>query len=90
MVKIPSAKADTNITRPTNLMPLALLFNLEFCHILPASAIKVIAIIRIDQINSELLSKPSRSKKTSGATIRKIAEAPKTIAPPLSVFFIPC
>lgn len=90
IVNMPNAKAETNITRPTNLMPLALLFNLEFCHIFPVSAIKVIAIIRIDQINSGLLSKPSRSKKTSGATSRKMAEPPKTIAPPLRVFLTPC
>jgi len=87
---MPSARADINITRPTNLIPLALLFNLEFCHILPASAIKVMAIIRIDQINSGLLSKPSRSKKISGEVSKKIAEAPKTTAPPFSVFFTPC
>jgi len=48
MVNKPKAAADTNITRPTNLSP-AWLFNLEFCHILPASASRVMPIIRIDQ-----------------------------------------
>ena len=63
---------------------------ISFCHILPARAINVIAIIRIDQINSGVSSNPRRSKKISGAASKKIAEAPKTTAPPLSVFFTPC
>lgn len=87
---MPRARADINITRATNLIPLGLLPNLEFCHILPASAIKVIPIIRIDQINSVLSSKPRSSKKTAGAASKKIAEAPKITAPPFSVFLIPC
>ena len=49
IVKKPRDAADKNITLPTNFNPAALLFNFEFCHILPESAIKVIAIIRIDQ-----------------------------------------
>jgi len=48
-VKTPRDVAENNIRRATNLSPRALLFNLEFCHILPAKAINVIAIIRIDQ-----------------------------------------
>jgi hypothetical protein len=51
IVKNPKAAAAKNITRATNFNPAALLFNLEFCHIFPAKAIKVIAIIRIDQTN---------------------------------------
>ena len=48
-VKTPRDAAENTITRATYLSPRALLLNLEFCHILPARAIKVIAIIRIDQ-----------------------------------------
>ena len=51
IVRKPSDKAAKNITLPTNCNPAGLLFNFEFCHILPAKAIKVTPIIRIDQIN---------------------------------------
>jgi len=49
IVKNPRDAAAKNITLPTNFNPAALLFNFEFCHIFPAKANKVIAIIRIDQ-----------------------------------------
>ncbi|CAB4333659.1 unannotated protein [freshwater metagenome] len=87
---MPRVRAEINITRATNLTPLGLLPNLEFCHMFPASAIKVIPIIRIAQINSGLSSKPRRSKKTSGAASKKMADTPKTTAPPFKVFLIPC
>ena len=66
------------------------LFNFEFCHILPARATKVIAIIRIDQIISELLVTPSRSRKIPGAISKKRAESPKTIDPAFKVCLTPC
>ena len=90
IVKKPRDAAAKNITLPTNFNPAALLFNLEFCHIFPAKAIKVIAIIRIDQAIWSLLSKSSRSKKSLGAISRKIAEAPKTALPAFKVCLTPC
>ena len=49
IVKKPRDAAAKNITLATNFKAAALLFNLEFCHIFPANANKVIPIIRIDQ-----------------------------------------
>ena len=49
IVKKPRDAAAKNITLPTNFNAAALLLNFEFCHIFPARANKVIAIIRIDQ-----------------------------------------
>ncbi len=49
IVKNPREAAAKNITLPTNFKPAALLVNFEFCHIFPAKANKVMAIIRIDQ-----------------------------------------
>ena len=89
IVKKPRAAAAINITRATNRRAVAL-FNFEFCHIFPESAIKVIAIIRIDQIISELLVIPSRSKKVPGAISKKIADRPKTIDPAFKVCLTPC
>ena len=65
-------------------------FNFAFCHIFPARASNVIAIIRIDQIIGFELSAPSRSRNKAGAIRRNSADAPKTIEPALSVFLIPC
>ena len=89
IVKKPRPDAATNITRPTKPREAAL-FNFEFCHIFPESAIKVIAIIRIDQIIWLLLVTPSRSRKVPGATSKKSAERPKTIDPAFKVCLTPC
>ena len=90
IVKKPRDVAAKNITLPTNFNAAALLVNFEFCHIFPAKANKVIAIIRIDQTIWSLLSKSRRSKKSLGAIRRKIAEAPKTALPAFKVCLIPC
>jgi len=66
------------------------LFNFAFCHIFPARANNVIAIILIDQTIDCESSAPSRSKNKAGAIRRKAADKPKTIEPALSVFLIPC
>ena len=89
MVKKPSPAAAMNITFATKPNDEAL-FNLAFCHIFPARANKVIAIIRIAQIMEFESSAPSRSKNMAGAIRRNTADAPKTIEPALSVFLIPC
>lgn len=89
MVKNPRPAAAINITLPTKRSAGAL-FNLEFCHIFPARAIKEIAIIRIDQIIWLLLVIPSRSRKTPGAISRKSADNPKTIDPAFKVCLTPC
>ena len=49
IVNKPRDAAAKNMTLPTNFKPAALLVSFEFCHIFPAKANKVIAIIRIDQ-----------------------------------------
>ena len=90
IVKKPRDAAAKNITLPTNFNAAALLLNFEFCHIFPAKANKVIAIIRIDQTIWSLLSKSRRSKKSLGAIRRKIAEAPKTALPAFKVCLTPC
>ena len=89
IVKKPRPAAATNITRPTKPRAAAL-FNFEFCHIFPARAIKVIPIIRIDQIISLLFVTPSRSRKTPGAISSKSADKPKTIEPAFKVCLTPC
>ena len=49
IVKKPRDAAAKTITMPTYFKAAALLVIFEFCHIFPANASKVIAIIRIDQ-----------------------------------------
>ena len=90
IVKKPRDAAAKNITLPTNFNAAALLLNFEFCHIFPASATNVIAIIRIAQIISSVSSMPSRSRNNPGAIRRNSADNPKTTVPALSVFLIPC
>ncbi len=58
---------------------------LELFHIFPASAKRVMAIMRMDQISGSESSRPSRSRKSAGSTRRKRAEKPKTIEPALRV-----
>ena len=58
---------------------------LELFHIFPASAKRVMAIMRMDQISGSDSSRPSRSRKSAGSTRRKSAEKPKTMAPALRV-----
>ena len=89
MVKKPRAAAAINITLPTKPRDAAV-FNFEFCHIFPASATNVIAIIRIAQIISSVSSMPSRFRNKAGAIRRNSADNPKTSVPALSVFLIPC
>jgi len=89
IVKKPRPAAAMNITRATKPRADAL-FNFEFCHMFPARAIKVIPIIRIDQIISLLLVTPSRSRKTPGAISRKSADSPKTVEPAFKVCLTPC
>jgi len=88
MVNRPRASADKNITRPTNLIPAALV-NFEFCHILPDSATKVMPIMRIAQINSEVVGSFNNSRNKPGAISKNIAERPKIIDPARKVFFTP-
>ena len=51
----------------------------------PASAKRVIAIMRMDQVSGSDSSRPSRSRKSAGSTRRKRAEKPKTMEPALRV-----
>lgn len=88
MVNSPRASADKNITRPMNLIPAAFV-NFEFCHILPASATKVIPIMRIAQINSEEVGSFNNSRNKPGAISKNMAEAPKIIDPARNVLFTP-
>ena len=90
IVNSPREKAQINITRPIKRRPAALLFNFEFCHIFPAKAISVMAIIRIDQVNCSLTANPSNSKNKSGAISKKRAERLKTIEPAFKVCLTPC
>jgi hypothetical protein len=55
----------------------------------PASATRVIAIMRMDQTMGSFFSRPSRSRKREGAIRRKSADAPKTIEPAFKVVLIP-
>ena len=88
MVNSPRASADKNITRATNLIPVAFV-NFEFCHILPDSATKVMPIMRIAQINSEEVGSFNNSRNKPGAISKNIAEAPKIIDPARKVVFTP-
>ena len=88
MVNRPRASADKNITRPMNLIPAAFV-NFEFCHKLPASATKVIPIMRIAQINSEEVGSFNNSRNKPGAISKNIAERPKIIDPARKVVFTP-
>lgn len=58
---------------------------LELFHIFPASAKRVIAIIRMDQISGSESSRPRKSRKSAGSTRRKRAEKPKTMEPAFRV-----
>ena len=89
IVKKQRPAAAMNITFATKPNDEAV-FNFAFCHIFPAKASNVIAIIRIDQTIDFESSAPSRSKNKAGAIRRNSADAPKTIEPALSVFLIPC
>ena len=89
IVNRPRARADKSITRPTNLIPAALV-NFEFCHILPASATKVMPIMRIDQINSSEMGSFNNSRNKPGAISKNIAERPNIIDPARKVFLTPC
>ena len=89
IVKKPRPAAAMNITLPTKPNDEAL-FNFAFCHIFPARASNVIAIIRIAQIIDFESSAPSRSRNKAGAIRRNSADKPKTTEPALSVLLIPC
>lgn len=89
MVNSPRASADKNITRPMNLIPAAFV-NFEFCHILPASAIKVMPIMRIAQINSGVVGSFNNSRNKLGALSKKMAEMANTKVPNFKVRLIPC
>ena len=89
MVNSPRASADKNITRPMNLIPAAFV-NFAFCHILPASAIKVMPIMRIAQINSGVVGSFNNSRNKLGALSKKMAEMANTKEPNFKVRLIPC
>ena len=53
----------------------------ETTNMFPASATRVMPIIRMAQSSSELPARPSRSVKILGSSARNIALRPKTKAP---------
>ena len=78
-------KGSTPRNRVTQVLTLESSACLELFHIFPASAKRVIAIMRMDQISGSVSSRASRSRKSAGSTRRKRAEKPKTIEPALRV-----
>jgi len=83
-VSKPSPNADTSITNAACLMPYSLAVR-ETTNIFPVSAIKVTAIMRIDQLSAVDCSSPSNWRNKLGEMANSAALKANTAAPTLKV-----